>query len=146
VGLTAALGAGPVAVDTAIFIYLVEEHPAFLSAARSLFVQADQGGLEIVTSALTLLEVLVVPYRAGNDALAARYEAILTNSRGVRLLEIDRAQLRMAARLRGAHGMRTPDALQLAAALTTGCSSLVTNDRRLPSVPGLPVLQLSDFA
>lgn len=138
------IGSGPVAVDTAIFIYLVEEHPLFLSAARSLFLKADQDGLEIVTSAVTLLEVLVVPYRAGNDALAARYEAILTNSRGVRLLEIDQAQLRMAARLRAAHHIRTPDALQLAAALTAGCSSLVTNDRRFPSVPGLQVLQLSD--
>ena len=144
-GLTAALGAGPVAIDTAIFIYLVEEHPVFLSAARSLFVKADHGGLEIVTSAVTLLEVLVIPFRVGNDALAARYEAILTNSRGIRLMEIDRAQLRMAARFRAAYRMRTPDALQLAAALSTGCSSLVTNDRRLPSVPGLQVLQLSDF-
>lgn len=144
-GLTESLGPGPVAVDTAVFIYLIEEHPAFLCAARSLFARADRGELEIVTSAITLLEVLVVPFRSEDEALAARYEGILTRSRGVRLVEIDPLQLRMAAQLRAVYGPRTPDALQLAAALTTRCSALVTNDRRFPSVPGLQIVQLGDL-
>jgi predicted nucleic acid-binding protein len=146
VGLTEDLGPGPVAVDTAVFIHLIEEHPVFLAAARSLFARADRGETEIVTSAVTLLEVLVVPYRSGNEALAARYEAILTRSRGIRLVELDRVQLRTAARLRAAYGPRTPDALQLAAALTTRCSALVTNDRRFPPVPGLRIVQLADLS
>jgi predicted nucleic acid-binding protein len=146
VGLIKALGAGPVAVDTAVFIYLIEEHQRFLPAARALFARADQGELEIVTSAITLLEVLVIPYRSRDEALALRYEAILTGSRGVRLIEPDQAQLRTAAQLRAVHGIRTPDALQMAAALTTRCSALVTNDRRFPSLAGLRVVQLSDFS
>lgn len=144
-GLTDAVGPGPVAIDTAVFIYLIEEHPVFHPPARTLFALADREELEIVTSAITLLEVLVVPFREGNEALAARYEAILTRSRGVRLIDPDRVQLRAAAQLRAVHGLRTPDALQLAAALTMRCSALVTNDRRLPSLAGLRVLQLSDF-
>jgi predicted nucleic acid-binding protein len=146
VGLIEALGPGPVAVDTVVFIYLIEEHPAFLSAARSLFARADRGEMEIVTSAITLLEVLVVPYRSGDEALAARYEGILTRSRGISLVEIDPLQLRTAAQLRAVYGPRTPDALQLAAALTTRCSALVTDDRRFPSVPGLRIVQLADLA
>jgi hypothetical protein len=96
----------------------------------------------IISSALSLLEVLVVPYRAGRLDLAGRYEALLTSSRGVRLIEIDRAQLRGAAQLRALHGIRTPDALQLGAR----CPIFVTNDRRLPAIPGLRILQLSDYA
>ncbi|HEV2149139.1 MAG TPA: type II toxin-antitoxin system VapC family toxin [Longimicrobiaceae bacterium] len=141
-----ALGPGPVAVDTAVFIYFAEEHPAFLPPARQIFAAADRGDLEVVTSEITLLEVLVVPYRAGNLPLAARYEALLTRSRGVRLVLLDRVLLRTAAQLRAVHGIRTPDALQLAAALTARCSAFLTNDRRLPTVPGLPVVQLSDHA
>lgn len=141
-----ALGAGPVAVDTAVFIYFAEGHPAFLSLARQIFTAADRGETEVVTSEITLLEVLVVPYRAGNLPLAARYEALLTRSRGVRLVPVDRGLLRAAAQLRAVHGIRTPDALQLAAALTARCSAFVTNDRRLPPVPGLPVVQLSEHA
>ena len=47
-------------------------HPQFLSAIIPLFREADQGQRELVTSALTLLEVLAVPYRAGNRMLAGR--------------------------------------------------------------------------
>jgi len=39
-----------------------------------------------VTSAVTLLEMLVVPHRANDAALAARYEALLTRSRGIHLI------------------------------------------------------------
>jgi predicted nucleic acid-binding protein len=145
-GLTEAVGDGPVAVDTALFIYLIEEHPRFLAAVRTLFARADHGEIEIVTSALTLLEVLVVPLRAGDQRLAARYDALLTRSRGVRLVDISRDQLRIAARLRTQHGaLRTPDALQIAAAIGTGCATFVTNDRRMPALDGLRVLQLSEF-
>jgi predicted nucleic acid-binding protein len=146
VGLTVDIAAGSVAVDTSVFIYLIEEHPAFLPMVRPLFEQADRGTRDLVTSSLTLLEVLVVPYRAGNRPLAERYEALLTRSRGIRIVDLTREQLRAAAQLRAVTGARTPDALQLAAALTGGCRTFVTNDRRLPDVAGLRVLQLSDYA
>ncbi len=41
--------------------------------------------------------------------------------------------------------VRTPDALQLAAAHSVSCTAFVTNDRRLPSSPGLKILQLSSY-
>ena len=144
--LRTAVGSGPVALDTAAFIYFIEEHPQFGRLVERLFVAADRGGLLIVTSALTLLEVLVLPYRAGDVSLAERYEAILTRSRGLRLVELDRAQLRAAAQVRAAYRARTPDALQLAAALTNRCTAFVTNDRAMSAVPGLKILQLADFA
>ena len=107
----------------------------------------DNGLLPAVASSLTLLEVLVVPYRAGNAALAEGYEQLLTRSRGLRLIDIDRTQLRAAAQLRAVHaGLRTPDAIQVSAALARGCSALLTNDRDLPTIPGLRILQLRDFA
>ncbi len=143
-GLIDALGPGPVAVDTAVFIYLIEEHPAYLPVVEPLFDDVAAGMREIVTSAVTLLEVLVVPFRTGEAALAGLYEALLTRSRGVRLVEIDRGQLRAAAQLRAHYDLRTPDALQLAAALSSRCSAFVTNDRRLPPLPGLPIMQVSD--
>ena len=135
-----------VAIDTAVFIYFIEEHPAFLPIVAPLFFDADRGRRRLVTSALTLLEVLVVPYRAGDGALAARYEALLTRSRGIRVVDLTRDQLRAAAQLRAATGIGAPDALQLVAALAMDCRTFVTNDRRLPAIPGLRVLQLSSYA
>lgn len=146
-GLTDLAGHGPVAVDTALFIYLIEEHPQFRPPVRSLIAKADEGEIEIVTSALTLLELRVVPMRVHDVRLAARYEVILTRSRGVRVVDLSRDQLRVAPRLRAQHGaLRAQDALQLAAAISTGCTSFITNDRRMPAPDGLRVLQLSELS
>lgn len=145
-GLNDDLGRGPTGVDTALFIYFIEEHPRFLPLIEPLFTAADEGRRELVTSALTLLEVLVVPYRAGNHALAERYESLLTRGRGIRVVELTLDQLRAAAQLRAATGAKTPDALQLVAAMTAGCASFITNDRRVPAIPGTRVLQLTDYA
>ena len=145
-GLIPDLGEGPVAVDTAIFVYFIEEEPRFLPHILPLFAEADKGHRELVTSALTLLEVLVVPYRAGNHQLAERYEHLLTRSRGIRMVELTRDQLRAAAQLRAATGVKTPDGLQLVSALGSGCKTFLTNDRRLPTIPGLRVIRLSSHA
>jgi predicted nucleic acid-binding protein len=145
VGLIADLGQGAVAIDTAIFIYFIEEHPRFLPLVLPLFEEADRGKKELVTSAVTLLEVLVVPYRAGDVRLAERYELLLTTSRGIRMVDITREQLRAAARLRAATSIKTPDALQLVCAIGTGCNAFLTNDRELPPIPGLRVIQLASY-
>ena len=144
-GLTTDLGPGDVGVDTVSFIYFIEEHPKFLPMILPLFLEADEGKKSLVTSALTLMEVLVVPYRAGNRALAQRYKALLTRGRGIRLIDLSHDQLRAAAQLRGATGVKTPDALQLVAAISAGCSTFLTNDRRLPAIPGLRIIELNSY-
>jgi predicted nucleic acid-binding protein len=145
-GLREDLGPGPTALDTALFIYYIEENEAFLPLVAPIFEDVASGRREVVTSSLTLLEVLVVPYRAGNLDLAVRYEAYLSQSRGVHMVEIGRPQLRMAAQLRARRpSMRTPDALQIAAALSVGCGCFVTNDRDLPAVPGLRTVKLRSY-
>jgi predicted nucleic acid-binding protein len=145
-GLSADLGIGRIGVDTAIFIYLIEEDPRFMPLVEPLFEDVAGGRREIVTSALTLLEVLVVPYKARNVELAGRYEDLLTNSRGIAVVDLSRDQLRTAAHLRAATGMKTPDALQLAAALSARCTAFLTNDRRIPALREMRVLQLSEYA
>ena len=145
-GLIEDVGAGPVAIDTVAFIYFIEEHPRFLKHVTPLFEALDSGKLRAVTSGLTLLEVLVIPYRAGDMALADHYEALLTRSKGLELVELDTLQFRAAAQLRAVYPtLRTPDALQLSAALARGCTTLVTNDRVMPVVPGLKSLQLGSY-
>ncbi|MBI3001519.1 MAG: PIN domain-containing protein [Deltaproteobacteria bacterium] len=136
---------GPVALDTAIFIYFIEEDRRFLQLVKPVFQAIDGGTLQAVTSALTLLEVLVVPYRAGNLALAERYESLLTRSRGVRVIDLERPLLKAAAHLRAKASLKAPDAIQTAAALSARCSTFLTNDRKIPILPGLKVLQLRNY-
>ncbi|HEV7239440.1 MAG TPA: type II toxin-antitoxin system VapC family toxin [Thermoanaerobaculia bacterium] len=143
--LIAAIGAGPVAIDTPIFIYWIEQHPRYLPLLRPLFQLVDSGEIPAVTSALTLLETLVIPYRAGERELAEKYEAILTNGRGLTLIPIHLPVIRLAARIRATTSLRTPDALQLATAALTNCTTFLTNDARLRGIGGIEVLHLDAF-
>ena len=92
--------------------------PSTRSVARGPLV-GDRPGrpLKAIHSALTLLEVLAV-----------------------------RDQPRAAAGLRATLSLKTPDALQVVAAASGGCSAFITNDHRLPKLPGLRILHLSDYA
>lgn len=141
-GLIERLGTGPVGLDTSVFIYFIEEHPRFLRLVEPIFKAIDSGALRAVTSSLTLLEVLVMPLRTGNRPLAARYEAYLTRSGGLRMVELERPILWGAAQIRATTRARTPDALQLATALASGCRAFVTGDRDLPAIPGLRIVKL----
>jgi predicted nucleic acid-binding protein len=141
----AEVGEGPVALDTCIFIYFLEDHPMFAEPLAELFGEIDRGGLRAVTSEVTLLELLVAPLRQGDLSLADEYQEYLTRSRGLLLRSLDRALIRAAAQLRAAKGVRVPDALQLAAGLAAGCRVFLTNDRRLPDVGTIRVLQLADW-
>lgn len=136
---------GPVCLDTCVFIYLIEENREFIDIVLPIFEAIDQGILRGVTSGITLIETLVIPLRKSDHLLANQYERILTKSSGIKMYDLDREILRKAAYLRATLGIKTPDALQIAAAQLAGCSAFVTNDRRLPHIEGLNILQLSAY-
>lgn len=129
-----------VALDTAPLIYFIEGHPAYAAKPRAFFAAAERGELRIVTSLITLLEVLVHPLRDGREDLAREYRQILLNSNGISVLPLDPEIVEIAARLRALHNAKTPDAIQLATAKMGGASFLLTNDAGLPELPGISVL------
>jgi len=144
-GLLSDVGEGPVALDTSVFIYFIEENPKYLRLVAPVFEAIAAGELAAATSSLTLLEVLVVPFRSGNTVLVDRYEALLTSSPGLSLIDLDLYCLRVAAQVRATTRAKTPDAIQTAAALVAGCPVLLANDDRFPRLPGLRVLHLDDY-
>jgi hypothetical protein len=52
-----------VGLDTAPLIYFIEQNPAYLEMMRFFFRAFDRGEFRIVTSTVTLVEVLVYPLR-----------------------------------------------------------------------------------
>lgn len=144
-GLIKDIGEGPVCLDTVIFIYFMEENEKYSQLVEPIFEEIDKGRLKAVTSGITLLETLVVPLRVKDDELANQYLYLLKGSQGLKMLDLDCRLLHQAAFLRATWGVKTPDALQLSAALLTNCSAFITNDRRMPNLPGLHILQLSDY-
>ena len=144
-GLIEDLGAGPVALDTAVFIYFIEEDQSYLPIVEQVFEVIDSGSVPAVTSTLTLLETLVGPIRAGDHRLAKSYEALLSQSRGLHLIDLDRPVIRIAAKIRALAGLKKPDALQVATALQADCTAFLTNDREIPSMGEMRTLQLRDY-
>ena len=134
-----------VGLDTAPLIYYIEEHPVYLESVRYFFEAVDRGSFKVVTSTITLLEVLVQPFRHNNVTLAEGYRSILLNSANVTTVDISESVAEQAASLRAQHNIRTPDAIQLAAAIQEGDSFFVTNDSRLPEVSSLKILILDDL-
>jgi predicted nucleic acid-binding protein len=98
-----------------------------------------------ITSVITLIEACVYPQRQGRLDLVRTYEHALLNSRQVRLLPIDISIARRAIVLRAKYGIHVPDALQIAAAIESGATLFVTNDRRLSRVQDIQVLVLDDY-
>ena len=117
---------GLIYLDTCLVIYAFEDHPRFGSVVRDAMgrSQADQFAI----SPLVRLECMVAPVRDGNLVLQAFYEEDL--DRFVQL-PMDAAVFAGATRLRARFGLKTPDALHLAAAQHHGCTALWTNDDRL---------------
>jgi hypothetical protein len=50
VGLIEDIGRGPVGLDTAVFIYFIEEHPSYLPLVEPVFAAIDSGPLRGLTS------------------------------------------------------------------------------------------------
>jgi predicted nucleic acid-binding protein len=144
-GVIQAVGKGPVALDSSVFIYFIEEHPDFIELLHPLFLAIEQGQLQAYTSELTLLEILVVPYRLGRGDLAEQYETLLSGSRGFGLVPVNRPILLDAARIRARHNLKTPDAIQVISAVAAHCSCLLTNNRDFGRIEVPRILQLSDF-
>jgi hypothetical protein len=75
-----------VGLDSAPLIYFVEECALYLPFVDPFFEAVERGEIQVVTSTLTLTEVLVHPYKHGNRNLAQRYSRILLNSRNLKTL------------------------------------------------------------
>lgn len=131
-----------IALDTAPLIYFIEEHPKYTPTVTPFFNALATAQFQAITSVITLLEVLVLPYRSGNATLAAQYQEILLNTPSLTIQPLTPDIAEEAARIRALHGIRTPDAIQLATAVLGSAKAILTNDTNLPAIPGLQVLVL----
>lgn len=131
-----------VGLDTAPLIYFIERHPSYLPLLLPFFEAVEGGDLQVVTSTLTLTEVLVHPYRDGNRSLAEQYLHILLRARNLRTIALSPAIASEAAQIRANYQLKTPDAIQLATAKESGATAFLTNDTALAGIPGLRLVVL----
>jgi len=134
-----------IAVDTAPIIYYIERRSPYIETLRPFFAAVDAGDIHLVTSVITLLEVLIQPIRVGNDGLAHQYNDILLSSRHVTTAAVTTEVAQTAAEIRATNALKTPDSIQLATAAHFGASGLLTNDREFASYQGVEIMQLDEL-
>jgi uncharacterized protein len=131
------MGVSRIFWDTNLFIYLLENNPAFLSYVENLRVRMLTRGDQLLTSTMTLGEVLVKPTQAGDAERCRRYEKMILSA--AQVISLDVAAARHYASIRCDRSIRPPDAMQLSCAASAGVDLFVTNDDRLQGkfIPGI---------
>ena len=126
-------------LDACALIYRFEGAAEFRTAATDVIAQLTQAqpSVELAVSRLSVLECRVKPLREGDSALLKRYNDFFA---AVTIVELKPAVVELATNLRVRHGLKTPDALQAACALSLlGETVFVTGDFAFTKVLGLDV-------
>ena len=135
-----------VGLDTAPLIFYIEDHPIYADILEPFFRAVDAGDIRVVTSTVTLLEVLVQPIKHGEDSLAHRYNDILLSSPHIFTVPVTPATAQTAAELRATSKLKTPDAIHLATAMNHHASEFLTSDRDFGGFDALHILKVPDLA
>lgn len=123
--------------DTNIFIYMFEEQEPNRSRLIEIRRRMLERGDKIVTSAMTLGELLVKPTKLGQTSLIEQYDRAIRTTAEV--ISFDAKVAWRYATLRATHNIRNADAIQLACAAHSGVDLFITNDKQLHKldVPGI---------
>lgn len=124
--------------DTMIFVYWLEDHPVYAKRVRQILSKMEQRQDRLCTSAFTVGEVLVGPYRLGDSVSAQQIRAFFDSS----FVEIIPYALKTAdlyGRIRTQQGISATDSIHLACASEVRTDIFLTNDSTLAGkiVPGI---------
>lgn len=120
-------------IDTAPIIYFIEEHPDYINEVSDIFERTADGTVQVITSVISLIEVLSKPYKLGQNDIADIYKDFFAKSKGFSVMGIDSGIAELTAKIRAEFGFKIPDALQLALFEHNDCDYFITNDKQLKS-------------
>src|SRR6266849_7656645 len=115
--------------DTNLFIYLWEDYGPLSQAVTQLRTRMLRRGDQLVTSTLTLGEILVKPTTLGNVQLCQKYEQAINSA--ALLVPLDAAVAKLYADIRRDSFLKAPDVIQLASAASVATDLFITNDGHL---------------
>ena len=134
-----------IALDTSIFIYQLQPNPKYLACTDLIFSWLERPESKAVTSTITMMELLVLPYREGDEQLANDFYGLLSTYPNLDWIAPTLEIAELAAQIRALHRLQTPDALQAATAAHSQATGLITNDAIFERVEGFQTLVLDDL-
>ena len=115
--------------DTNLFIYLWEDYGELSQAVADLRTKMLRRRDQLLTSTLSLGEILVKPTVAGNVLLCRKYEDAISSVAA--LIPFDARVAKIYASIRRDRTLKAPDVIQLASAASIAADLFITNDGRL---------------
>lgn len=137
-------GCRVVALDTMVFSYHLSDHPRYAPLTSVVLTAIESGQVTGLTTTLTLAELLTAPAQVSDWRAMEDYELYLTRFPNLHVLSLDVPLARETARVRAESRLRTPDAIQVAAARLGGADVIVTNDGRWDGRVNEPALVMLD--
>ncbi len=134
-----------IGLDTSVFIFQVEANPKYRELVNGIFAWLEGPKGRAVTSAITMLEVLVRPYRLSDRDRVNSFYALLSTFPHLEWMELTLEIADRAAQLRAEHNLRTPDAIQAATSLACQATGLISNDTAFKKVGELETLLLDEL-
>ncbi len=132
------------ALDTGVFIYFVETHQNYFLLCNRIFEAIENNEVRASTSTLSLLEVLVQPYRMNNEELVLKFYALMSTYPNLAWIDMSLNIADLAAKLRAQHRLKTPDSIQAASAIVSGATGFICNDRVFKKIDGIDILVLDE--
>jgi len=131
--------------DTNLFIYLIEENKKHLLAIHDLLSFLDRNECDVITSTLTVGEILTKPHKDRRFDLVKEYQDFFHD---IELVPLVAPVAELFARIRAEYSIKTPDAIQLASAVYAHADLFITNDVALKRFEhsDCRVALLGDFA
>jgi len=129
-----------IGLDSNILIYFIEAHPDYQVLVSKLFQSIEAGHNIGICSTLSLLEILVQPYRIKDDKKVNRFYGLLTTYPHLNWVNLSIEIADTGARLRAEYNLKTPDVVLLATALCSNATGFIGNDTQLKRVRDLEVL------
>lgn len=120
-------------LDSCIIIYMTEGAADVRERIQSQLLESAGTLPAVVFTDLTRLECRVGPMATDDAMTLADYDDFFATP-GYTKFMLDAAVFDLATELRARYRIKTPDALHLAAAISSGCDGFWTSDQRLASV------------
>lgn len=134
-----------IGLDTMIFIYHLEDHPKYSLVTEKLFESIEDSKYVAVTSIITLIEILVKPKMEGNIIAIGDYKDLILTFPNLTVMDINLKIVDTASDLRAKYGIKTPDAIQIAASIVGGAQSFITNDEGLKKIKDINIVLLDEL-
>jgi len=134
-----------VGLDSSVFIFHIEGNAKYVELVDAVFTWLEAPRAEAVTSTITMLELLVQPYRVSDIDRVNQFYALLSSYPHLTWVAPALEIADLGAKLRAEYNLRTPDAIQTATALSSGATGFISNDPVFQRLPSMEIAILDDF-